>query len=50
LRGEVYAKSAILLGAAMGIAFLEARGVPYTVVPAEGAAASAGPSALPAAV
>src|SRR3979411_3194041 len=46
LRGEVYAKSAILLGAAMGIAFLEARGVHYTVVPAEGAAAGAGPSPL----
>jgi FAD:protein FMN transferase len=49
LRGEVYAKSAILLGAAKGIAFLEARGVHYTVVPAEGAGAGAGPSELPAA-
>jgi thiamine biosynthesis lipoprotein len=49
LRGEVYAKSAVLLGAAQGIAFLEARGVHYAVVPAEGAAAGAGPSALPAA-
>ena len=47
LRGEVYAKSAVLLGAALGIAFLEARGVPYAVVPAEGA--GAGPSELPAA-
>src|SRR5467141_3061489 len=49
LRGEVYAKSAMLLGAAMGIAFLEARGVHYAVVPAEGAGAGAGPSELPAA-
>src|SRR6266705_317896 len=37
LRGEVYAKSAVLLGCALGIAFLEARGVPHAVVPAEGA-------------
>ena len=49
LRGEVYAKSVVLLGAAQGIAFLEARGVHYAVVPAEGAGAGAGPSALPAA-
>ena len=49
LRGEVYAKSAVLLGAAQGIAFLEARGVHYAVVQAEGAGAGAGPSALPAA-
>lgn len=49
LRGEVYAKTAVLLGAAMGTAFLEARGVHYAVVSAEGAAAGAGPSALPAA-
>src|SRR6202158_475342 len=48
LRGEVYAKSVVLLGAAQGIAFLEARGVHYAAVPAEGADAS-GPSALPAA-
>ena len=39
LRGEVYAKSAILLGAAAGTAFLEARGVHYAVVPAVGAGA-----------
>lgn len=49
LRGEVYAKTAVLLGAAMGIAFLEARGVHYAVVAAEGEGAGAGPSALPAA-
>jgi thiamine biosynthesis lipoprotein len=49
LRGEVYAKCAVLLGANLGIAFLEARGVPYAVVPAEGASTGAGPSALPAA-
>lgn len=49
LRGEVYAKTAVLLGAAMGTAFLETRGVHYAVVAAEGAAAGAGPSALPAA-
>jgi FAD:protein FMN transferase len=49
LRGEVYAKTAVLLGAAMGIAFLEARGVHYALVAAEGAGAGAGPSALPAA-
>jgi FAD:protein FMN transferase len=47
LRGEVYAKSAILLGAAAGTAFLEARGVHYAAVPAVGAAASTG--VLPAA-
>jgi hypothetical protein len=49
LRGEVYAKSAVLLGAARGIAFLEARGVHYAAVPAEGAGDGTGPSALPAA-
>ena len=49
LRGEVYAKSAVLLGAAQGIAFLEARRVHYAAVPAEGAEAGPGPSALPAA-
>jgi len=49
LRGEVYAKSAVLLGAALGIAFLEARGVTYAAVPAEGAATGAGPAELPAA-
>jgi FAD:protein FMN transferase len=49
LRGEVYAKSAVLLGAAQGIAFLEARGVHYAAVPAEGTGAGACPSALPAA-
>ncbi len=45
LRGEVYAKSAMLLGAAAGIAFLEARGVHYALVPAVGA----GDGILPAA-
>ena len=49
LRGEVYAKAAVLLGAARGIAFLEARRVHYAVVAAEGAGAGAGPSELPAA-
>jgi thiamine biosynthesis lipoprotein len=49
LRGEVYAKTAVLLGASLGIAFLEARHVHYAVVPAEGAGTAAGPSALPAA-
>jgi thiamine biosynthesis lipoprotein len=48
LRGEVYAKAAVLLGAARGIAFLEARRVHYAVVAAEGAGAGAGPSELPA--
>jgi len=47
LRGEVYAKSAILLGAAAGTAFLEARGVHYAAVPAVGAGAST--TVLPAA-
>ena len=49
LRGEVYAKSAVLLGAALGIAFLEGRGVTYAAVPAEGAETGAGPAELPAA-
>jgi thiamine biosynthesis lipoprotein len=49
LRGEVYAKTAVLLGAARGVAFLEARGVHFAVMPAEGAGAGAGPNALPAA-
>jgi len=49
LRGEVYAKSAVLLGAVQGMAFLEGRGVHYAAVPAEGAGDDAGPSALPAA-
>jgi thiamine biosynthesis lipoprotein len=49
LRGEVYAKTAVLLGAAKGVAFLEARGVHFAVMPAEGAGAGAGPSTLPAA-
>src|SRR5438094_8740902 len=43
LRGEVYAKSAMLRGAAAGVAFLEARGVHYTLVPA----VSAGEGVLP---
>ena len=47
LRGEVYAKSAILLGAAAGTAFLEARGVHYAAVPA--IAAGTGTGVLPAA-
>lgn len=34
LRGEVYAKCAILLGASAGLAFLESRGVHYAAVPA----------------
>lgn len=34
LRGEVYAKCAVLLGAVNGCAFLDARGVHYAVVPA----------------
>lgn len=46
LRGEVYAKCALLLGAAAGAAFLEGRGVHYALVPAVGA----GDPALPAAV
>jgi FAD:protein FMN transferase len=49
LRGEVYAKTAVLLGAALGIAFLEACDVHYAAVAAEGAGAGSGPSALPAA-
>ena len=49
LRGEVHAKSAVLLGAAIGIAFLDARGVAYAVVPAAGESAGAGSSELPAA-
>jgi FAD:protein FMN transferase len=47
LRGEVYAKSAVLLGAAAGTAFLEARGIHYAAVPALGAGAGSG--VLPAA-
>ena len=34
LRGEVYAKCAMLLGSAAGLAFLEARGVQFAAVPA----------------
>jgi hypothetical protein len=45
LRGEVYAKTAILLGAAAGTAFLEARGVHHAAVPVVGA----GTGVLPAA-
>lgn len=37
IRGEVYAKCAMLLGAAAGSAFLQARGVHFAVVPATGA-------------
>ena len=47
LRGEVYAKSAVLLGASAGTAFLEARGVHYAAVPI--ATAGAGAGVLPAA-
>jgi FAD:protein FMN transferase len=47
LRGEVYAKSAILLGASAGTAFLAARGVYYAAVPA--APAGTGAGVLPAA-
>jgi FAD:protein FMN transferase len=36
LRGEVYAKCAMLLGADAGVAFLEAKGVPFAAVPAVG--------------
>jgi len=36
LRGEVYAKCAMLLGATSGLAFLESRGVRHAVVPAAG--------------
>ena len=45
LRGEVYAKSAMLLGTAAGIAFLEARGVHYALVPAVTATAGMLPAA-----
>jgi FAD:protein FMN transferase len=38
LRGEVYAKCAILLGSAAGLSFLEARGVHFAAVPAVPAA------------
>jgi FAD:protein FMN transferase len=36
LRGEVYAKCAMLLGASAGLAFLESRGVGHAAVPAVG--------------
>jgi thiamine biosynthesis lipoprotein len=36
LRGEVYAKCAMLLGASAGVIFLESRGVGHAVVPAAG--------------
>jgi len=36
LRGEVYAKCAMLLGASAGLAFLESRGVRHAAVPAVG--------------
>jgi len=45
LRCEVYAKSAMLLGAAAGIAFLEARGVHYALVSAVTATAGVLPAA-----
>ena len=34
LRGEVYAKCAMLLGVSAGVAFLESRGVQHAIVPA----------------
>jgi FAD:protein FMN transferase len=40
MRGEVYARTAMLLGAAAGVAFLEAKGVHYALVPAITAGAS----------
>ena len=40
LRGEVYAKCAVLLGAVGGAAFLEARGVHYAMLPAEASRAA----------
>jgi thiamine biosynthesis lipoprotein len=49
LRGEVYAKTAVLLGAVQGIAWLEARDVHYALLPAEGVGSVTGPSELPAA-
>jgi thiamine biosynthesis lipoprotein len=36
LRGEVYAKCAMLLGASAGVTFLESRGVGHAIVPAAG--------------
>jgi thiamine biosynthesis lipoprotein len=36
LRGEVYAKCAMLLGASAGVGFLESRGVRHAIVPAAG--------------
>src|ERR1700737_2061099 len=36
LRGEVYAKCAMLLGASAGLGFLESRGVRHAIVPAAG--------------
>lgn len=44
LRGEVYAKCAMLLGAAAGAAFLDARAVHYAMVPAVGATHAALPA------
>jgi thiamine biosynthesis lipoprotein len=45
LRGEVYAKCAMLLGASAGLAFLESRGVRHAVVPAVGNGAGVLPAA-----
>jgi thiamine biosynthesis lipoprotein len=45
LRGEIYAKCAMLLGAAAGTAFLQARGVHFAAVPALGAGAAVLPAA-----
>jgi thiamine biosynthesis lipoprotein len=36
LRGEVYAKCAMLLGTSAGLAFLESRAVRHAIVPAAG--------------
>src|SRR5439155_1615143 len=48
-RSAALAPGAVLLGAALGMAFLEGRGVTYAAVPAEGAETGAGPAELPAA-
>jgi FAD:protein FMN transferase len=45
LRGEVYAKCAMLLGAAAGAAFLDARAIHYAMVPAVGATHAVLPAA-----
>jgi thiamine biosynthesis lipoprotein len=45
LRGEVFAKCAMLLGAAAGAAFLDARAIHYAMVPVVGATHAALPAA-----